>query len=125
MSPRTTANAANAFIGRRIKELRVLNDIRQGTLCDALGVNQQQLSKYESGLDQFPSSKIITLFDALNTTPNIFFEIYEDQSSKTGFLSEQSIFLAKLLQASPPNMRATITGLISSALPQRKRRPKS
>lgn len=126
MSPRAADNATDIGIGKRLKTLRELKGIKQETLCDVLKISQQQLSKYERGTGKLPASMLVALFDALDTTPNIFFEYYFDEDSTTGFLDNATIATAKRIKAVSPQMRNTINGLLNTVIAQKKpKRPKS
>ena len=61
-------------IGQKIRIRRTELSISQAELGDAAGVSFQQIQKYEKGANRVSGSKIVQLANALQVTPDYFFE---------------------------------------------------
>nr|WP_252393900.1 helix-turn-helix domain-containing protein [Candidatus Rhodoblastus alkanivorans] len=53
---------------------RVLLDMSQATLAEALGVSFQQVQKYEKGMNKIGAGRLLQISTALNVCPSFFFE---------------------------------------------------
>ncbi|HEM8292667.1 MULTISPECIES: helix-turn-helix domain-containing protein [Providencia] len=60
-------------IGEKIKKIRSKYKISGLDLANVLGVSQQQLSKYEKGLVDIPTSKLMLISIYFNVDVNYFF----------------------------------------------------
>jgi transcriptional regulator with XRE-family HTH domain len=69
-----------AHIGQQIKKRRMSLNLKQQDLARLLKITQQQLSKYERGLDKLPPYRLYQLCKVLSVTPNFFFEGLEGVS---------------------------------------------
>lgn len=69
------------MLGKKIKELRIKNNLSQEQLAKIISVGRNSISRYENS-KRYPSSDtIIAICKALNTDPNELLE-YE-RSNKT------------------------------------------
>lgn len=122
MSPKIAETTADKKFGQRIRELREGRRIKQEDLGDRIGVNQQQMSKYEDG-SPFTVARIHDLCEALNTTPNLLFEYFETGAKKSTPLNASTVRIAEQIEALSPQMRDAVMRLISDGgKPQRKKR---
>lgn len=55
-----------ASIGKRIKEKRLALDLSRRILGNAIGVTPQAIERYELGLVDIPSSRLMALAEALH-----------------------------------------------------------
>ena len=62
------------FDSKKIKELRVLNNITQKQLGDLLGISDRAVSKWESGLSKPSGQNLISLAKVFNVPVESFFE---------------------------------------------------
>lgn len=79
--------SVDAFIGGRIRELRVEAGISQGALAAAIGVTFQQVQKYENGTNRIAVSRLLMIARALRVRPNLLFDGAPDadgESVQTG-----------------------------------------
>ncbi len=53
---------------RRLKDLRVDNDLVQKQVADVLGIDQRVYSNYETGKREIPTRYVIKLADFYNTS---------------------------------------------------------
>lgn len=66
MSPRLTDERARAaLLGSNIKELRIRMRMTEAALGEKIGVNQKQMSRYETGDNSLPLGRIPDLCAAL------------------------------------------------------------
>ena len=69
-----TANPIDRHVGGRIRMQRMVRGISQGDLGNAVGVTFQQIQKYEKGANRVGASRLHQIADALDVTPEFFFE---------------------------------------------------
>lgn len=74
-------------IGRKIKELRLLQGLSQGMLGNIVGVSFQQIQKYESGKNAISIDKLLALAQALSVdlavllpTPQVTTALHEESN---------------------------------------------
>jgi transcriptional regulator with XRE-family HTH domain len=72
-SPRNS-NSVDAFIGKRMRELRHVNNISQVELGRELGVSFQQIQKYEKGVNRVSAARLFDICKALNVSLSSMFE---------------------------------------------------
>ncbi len=61
-------------VGRRIRTRRMLMDMSQKGLAQALGVTYQQVQKYETGRSKVGAGRLQTIANVLDVPPSYFFE---------------------------------------------------
>ena len=69
-----TGNPIDRHVGARIRMLRMVRGVSQTDLGNAVGVTFQQVQKYESGTNRVGVSRLHQIADALEVTPEFFFE---------------------------------------------------
>jgi transcriptional regulator with XRE-family HTH domain len=67
MKPR--ADAIDAAIGRRLRQLRVLSGQSQSDLAQRLGITFQQLAKYERGANRMSAARVLRAAQVLGVEP--------------------------------------------------------
>ena len=72
-SPRKS-NSVDVFIGKRMRELRNVNNISQVELGRELGVSFQQIQKYEGGVNRVSAARPYSICEALNVSLSSMFE---------------------------------------------------
>lgn len=60
-------------IGKRLKEVREQSGATAGTLADAIGSSQQQISRYENGENKLSASQLFLLARCMNVPLSWFF----------------------------------------------------
>ncbi|MDX1710405.1 MAG: helix-turn-helix transcriptional regulator [Rhodovibrionaceae bacterium] len=63
----------DSLIGERLRRRRVMQGLSQEQLARKLGVNFQQIQKYERGATQIGAARLYRLSDALDTPISYFF----------------------------------------------------
>lgn len=81
-------NSVDAHVGRRIRQLRVWQNMSQTTLGEAIGVTFQQVQKYEKGLNRVGAGRLQQISKALKVQPSYFFEGNPDEIQSVGQSAE-------------------------------------
>ena len=63
----------NKYAAEKLKELRNRRNLTQEELAENLGINQQQIARYENGLRYFKQEFLFTLASYFNVSINEFF----------------------------------------------------
>ncbi|MGO4917728.1 helix-turn-helix domain-containing protein [Pseudogemmobacter sp. W21_MBD1_M6] len=66
-------------VGKRIRQRRLLLNTNQQQLSDQVGVNYQQVQKYETGMNRVSASRLWVIAKVLNVPVSFFFEGLNDQ----------------------------------------------
>ena len=69
-----TGNPIDRHVGARIRMQRMVRGVSQTELGNAVGVSFQQVQKYEKGSNRVGASRLHQIADALEVTPEFFFE---------------------------------------------------
>ena|SRR5271170_998324 len=80
-SPMKTPNPIDAKVGARLRMRRLILEMSQTKVGEALDISFQQIQKYEKGTNRISASRLQQLADLLDVTPAYFFE---DVSPITG-----------------------------------------
>jgi transcriptional regulator with XRE-family HTH domain len=94
-STRSTT-AVDTHVGQKIRARRILLQMSQTDVANALGITFQQIQKYERGANRVGASRLQQLSDALGVSPFYFFDGAPTVGKKTpapneGELSENTI----------------------------------
>jgi transcriptional regulator with XRE-family HTH domain len=85
------------YVGRRIRQRRVMLGLTQHELAKMIGVSVQQAHKYETGINRISAGKLRGLAEALQTDIDYFFDGFnpDDQSllRETGPSPGRRLFL--------------------------------
>lgn len=115
MSPRYKAGRAyDAMFGNNMRELRVLKGMSEDALGLEIGVNQQQVSRYETGGTPFPISRLPALCSALNVRVTELFRGFFDQADEGP--DEPDLWamrMSRQLNALPKSRRPAVSRIIN------------
>ena len=89
-SPRKS-NSVDVFIGKRMRELRHVNNISQVELGQELGVSFQQIQKYEKGANRVSTGRLVQICQALECSIT---DLAEGLSGKDAKITAASQFAA-------------------------------
>ena len=94
-STRSTT-AVDTHVGQKIRARRILLQMSQTDVANALGITFQQIQKYERGANRVGASRLQQFSDALGVSPFYFFDGAPTVGKKTpapneGELSENTI----------------------------------
>ena len=67
-------NPIDTYVGKRLRMRRLMLDMSQETLADALGLTFQQVQKYEKGANRVGASRLQKLSEILQVPVGFFFE---------------------------------------------------
>lgn len=109
---KTLVSEQNAYVGRKIKELRISKGILQRELGDKIGVKNNTISAYERGIVEVPHSKLIEIAKFLgvkytellpleleNNKGHESLEVYIERAKETLTL-EQGSLLERIIEKS-------------------------
>ena len=67
-------NPVDMYVGNRVRMRRLMLDLSQTRLADALGVTFQQVQKYEKGVNRISASRLQHISHILQVPIHFFFE---------------------------------------------------
>jgi transcriptional regulator with XRE-family HTH domain len=70
------------FLGRRIKELRLLAGMTQQRVAQRLGISPQQVQKYEKGINRLSASQLLAVAQAFEVAVADLFDGYDSEASR-------------------------------------------
>lgn len=70
---RTMKKEIDKYIGNKIYEIRTQNNWSRRALVNKIGGTEQQLSKYEKGVDNIPISKLLVIAKVFQVSIEEFF----------------------------------------------------
>jgi transcriptional regulator with XRE-family HTH domain len=74
-------NPIDRHVGNRVRMQRILMNMSQEKLGDALGITFQQVQKYEKGVNRISASRLQQISQTLQVPPSFFFQ---ETSGKNG-----------------------------------------
>ena len=74
MAKKTPPNPTDVFVGSRVRMARVLRNMTQEKLGEALGITFQQVQKYEKGTNRIGSSRMVKIAEVLQQPVSWFFD---------------------------------------------------
>ncbi len=69
----------NVSIGKKLKELRMGRELTQSQLAEVLHMNQQSISRYETGEAQISYTDMVNLSKYFGISSDYFFEMQTDE----------------------------------------------
>ena len=72
--PKKRFDPVDVAVGNRIRVQRLLSDMSQSALGDAIGVTFQQVQKYEKGANRVGASRLTQIAKALHVPIKTFFD---------------------------------------------------
>lgn len=128
------ADPIDIHVGSRIRMRRVLLGLSQQSLGKVLGVTFQQVQKYEGGANRVGASRLYRVAQALEVSPQYFFEDMPPEASRSQSRSakrkesspagdlideRESLYLNRIYSSiSDPLVRKRIVELIKVVAPQ-------
>lgn len=67
-------NPIDRHVGNRVRMQRILLNMSQEKLGEALGITFQQVQKYEKGVNRISASRLQRISQILNVPPSFFFQ---------------------------------------------------
>jgi len=85
------------LIGKRIKELRRSKRMTLEELAEIIGTSKQTINRYENGIiSNIPADKIVSLANALGTTPQSLMGWNDDEFHVNSFDGENPVRIKKI-----------------------------
>jgi transcriptional regulator with XRE-family HTH domain len=69
MMPKKSPNLTDEHVGSRVRMRRIMLDMSQTTLGEAVGVSFQQLQKYEKGTNRIGASRLQQIRHRISQRP--------------------------------------------------------
>lgn len=69
-----TLEQADKLIGKNIRLHRLIKEMSRAALAGAIGISEQQVQKYESGVDRVSASRLFQISRVLGVPVGAFFE---------------------------------------------------
>lgn len=117
---RGRANAADAHVGARVRERRVMLGMSQEKLGEAVTLTFQQIQKYEKGSNRISASRLWQFSEVLDVRPEYFFEGLERIDTPLGskdpdhdvLIRRETLELVRNYYKIPASERAALYKLI-------------
>ncbi len=78
------SNDIDVAVGARIRNLRLRNELSQGSLGEHIGITFQQVQKYENGTNRISASRLVRLADLFGVPVAAFYsEVPSDNARPT------------------------------------------
>ncbi|HEB63701.1 MAG TPA: helix-turn-helix domain-containing protein [Gammaproteobacteria bacterium] len=81
-----TAQSLDAYIGKRLRALRVERKASLEMVAEIIEVSQQQVSRYELGHNRLSAAQLYRLARGLNVPLSWFFQGFEEKADELGRL---------------------------------------
>jgi transcriptional regulator with XRE-family HTH domain len=131
--PRGPLNPIDKYVGNRLRMRRLMLDMSQTDIADALGLTFQQVQKYEKGTNRIGASRLQHIAQILQVPVSFFFEDAPDAPGRwlsgttdprsasyvTDFLAtSDGLSLAKaFMLVENPKLRRAIVRLVEEIAP--------
>lgn len=93
-------NPIDTYVGKRLRMRRLMLDMSQETLADALGLTFQQVQKYEKGANRVGASRLQRLSEILQVPVGFFFEGLPSKTAANGEPNSALAFVADFAASS-------------------------
>lgn len=67
-------NEYDKIIGKKLKTIRLNMGLARKTICNEIDITQQQLGKYEEGINRISAGKLLEIANMLKIPVNKFYE---------------------------------------------------
>lgn len=105
-------------VGRAIRALRHTAGLTQVTLAEAIGVQFQQLQKYETAQNRISASRLKLAADALSVSVADFFRGLSDEPTEGDLAAimadPEALRLARTIHALPPLARTGVQNILAA-----------
>ena len=86
-----TANSIDAYIGGQIRKIRLMRGRTLTELAKGVGVQFQQMQKYEDGINRTSGSRLVEIAEALDAPISALFGKYGDVGTHDGLFEDRRI----------------------------------
>jgi transcriptional regulator with XRE-family HTH domain len=103
------------YVGRRLREARLLAGLNQEQLGDALGVSFQAVQKYESGANRLSASRLLLAAKALGRPTSYFFhDVQGDVPAQEERLSRDEVEMIRHYRHVDEGMRMALMKFVAA-----------
>ena len=96
---RSTINPTDKYVGSRLRMRRLMLDMSQTNIADALGLTFQQVQKYEKGVNRVGAARLQQIASALDVPVTFFYDGDTKAREVESLLFLDSAFSLRLLRA--------------------------
>ena len=115
MRKRRSPESIDAYLGKRIREYRLLHGLTQHELAERIGVKFQQLQKYEVASNKCSISRLVKIAEVLDIPLSQLLGKYVGKDESTDVEPDsQSIRMIKDYQNLPKNLKKVVGTLTAS-----------
>lgn len=93
-------NPIDIHVGKRVRMRRLMLDMSQETLADALGLTFQQVQKYEKGSNRVGASRLHRISEVLQVPVSFFFEGLASKATGKGAGTEALDYVSDFVASS-------------------------
>ena len=115
------SHSADVYVGKRIRQRRLVTGMTQSELAQAVGVKFQQVQKYETGSNRVSASRLWEIAKALDVTISYFFEGIDGGTAETEITdlmnSKETLDLLRAYYAIPARQRKHLRELARALVP--------
>ena len=106
----------DVYVGRRLRERRVLMGLSQERLADGVGLTFQQIHKYERGANRISASKLWEFSRILGVPVEWFFEGAAGYSKPKDqlYMKTETLKLVRYFLACPQDVRGQLRSLVNA-----------
>lgn len=113
----STGHPIDEYVGKRLRERRILMGITQDDLGTSVGISFQQIQKYETGRNRISVSRLYDFANILRTTIPWFLEGYKDNVAESDAAllndnSKETIAMIKTYSKLPEEVRKKVFSLM-------------
>jgi transcriptional regulator with XRE-family HTH domain len=118
---KTSTRYEDKHIGRRIRARRKILGLTQTVVAQRVGVQFQQLQKYETGMNRVSGSRLCDLSKALGVTPGYFFVGIGEELHKEQVQTAIEYSMIKHLRAMPDSAQRALLGIAQAVADAREK----
>jgi transcriptional regulator with XRE-family HTH domain len=106
-------HVVDEHVGSKLRQFRLLADVTQKELGDALGVSFQQVQKYEVGSNRVSASKLYEIAKFLDVPVSAFFP-KDAESASFGSIDPDEAAIIRAYRSAPDNVKRAMRSLTES-----------
>src|ERR1700693_1748663 len=114
--PKNGIHPTDTHVGKRVRMRRLMLDMSQTNVADALGLTFQQLQKYEKGTNRISASRLQRISEILQVPVTFFFEgaphVRGEHHARTDAPSPRTPTYKAFMQISKAKLRRSIVNLV-------------
>ena len=109
-----TANSIDAYIGGQIRKIRLMRGMTLTELAKGVGVQFQQMQKYEDGVNRTSGSRLVMIAEALECSPAELLGKYAGNEVISGKLTNRDFSIIRMYRKMPAEIQDNIYKLLKA-----------